>query len=140
MLYKIKPLLILLIIMSIFLIVSCDKKNPVSNNYFNYEALYNTWQYSKSNNDTLIFVPEGYEQPSILPVQAFTFYRDNKFVEYSFGPADAPIEFTGIWEFSNKNHILINFDDGNQPYKPNDYEIEIIELKENMLKIIRTIL
>jgi len=137
--YKFKYLLILLVVKSLFLIASCDNKKLVHNNDYNYEALYKTWQYSESNNDTFVFVPEGYELPSVLPAKAFTFYKDNKFVEYSFGPADVPIEFTGIWELSNKNNVLINFDDS-QSNRPNNYEIEIIELKENMLKIIKTIL
>ena len=139
MLYEFKYLLILLAIMYMVLIVGCGSKNIIQSNDYNYEALYNTWHYSEINNDTLIFKPEGYELPPILPSRAFTFYKDNKFVEYGFGPADGIIEFTGIWELINKNHILINFNTS-QPNQPNNYEIEIIVLEENMLKIIKTVL
>ena len=125
-----------LVVLSLLLIVNCDNNELVHNNDYNDEALYNTWQFSKSNSDTLIFVPEGYEQASILPAITFTFYKDNKFIENSFDPADAPIQFTGIWKLINNNHILISFDE-NQANRPQNYEIEIIELKEHILRVIK---
>ena len=73
--YKFKYLIILLAIMYMVLIVGCGNKNIIQSNDYNYEALYNTWHYSEINNDTLVFRPEGYELPPILPSWAFTFYK-----------------------------------------------------------------
>lgn len=133
-----KSLILLISFISLVITVSCEKETTSIDTSFDYDLLYKTWHITATEDDITILMPFDAQQP--LPrfqlYILFTFYENKTMYQYDFGPADQPLQFSGTWSIIEKDRITITFDK-DQPNPPDDYEIEIIQLKEDILKIKR---
>ncbi len=83
-----------------------------------------------------VYRTEEYNFPiSRGPREAFRMEKDGSFI-LRIAPADAPVEIKGVWKASGKKQASISLEKNSYIGKT-DYIYQLIELKDNMLKIKR---
>jgi hypothetical protein len=136
MLIRIKGIILVFSLFSLFLSTGCTKDTSPTGSRFDSDLLYRTWNITDSYDDVIVLWPYDLDQPlPRFPLhRLYTFNEDHTMIQYGFGPAYEPLQFSGVWSFTGNNRIAITFDK-DQSSHPEDYEIEILLLEENQLKI-----
>ncbi|MDO8548800.1 MAG: hypothetical protein Q7S39_01430 [Ignavibacteria bacterium] len=121
-----------------FILISCNEKsNPIASNV-DFSYLYVNWvhAYEEENiNDSIkIFRPNDYKTfPPSRYREMLSFKQDSSCVYLVLAPNDAHYFQNGRWSLINKEKNIIKIlDSSNTVYK----KFQIIELKQNILKII----
>ena len=99
------------------------------------QLLQKTWLHSHEDDqgDIRTYRPNTYDFPPSRGRTGFTFEKDGTYKQYDIAPTDGLEEHTGRWEAKDDDKIKIMFNQKDQQ----PYEIEIISVEPNMLKIKR---
>ena len=99
------------------------------------QLLQKTWLHSHEDdqNDIRVYRPNTYDFPPSRGRTGFTFEKDGTYKQYDIAPTDGLEEHSGKWVAGKDEKIKIMFDKKDME----NYEIEIISVEPNLLKIKR---
>ena len=99
------------------------------------QLLQKTWLHSHEDDqgDIIVYRPNTYDFPPSRGRTGFTIEKDGTFKQYDIAPTDGLEEHTGKWEARDDDKIRIMFNEKSRE----SYEIEVISVEPNMLKIKR---
>ncbi|MHA6249691.1 hypothetical protein ACXYMU_17240 [Pontibacter sp. CAU 1760] len=116
----------------VLLAATCHKKDKLA------EALVNkTWLHSfeEDEGDTIVYRPNTYNFPPSRGRTGFTLESGGTIKRYEIAPMDGLEEQTGEWEQLDKDLVQVRMQP--ESYPPQSYEVQIISLKDGVLKIRR---
>lgn len=96
-----------------------------------------TWLHSfeEDAGDTLVYRPNTYEFPPSRGRTGFTLESGGVIKRYEIAPTDGLEEKLGEWEQKDKRSVQVRMSPDSSP--PQQYEVQIISLEDDVLKIRR---
>ncbi|MEJ8802859.1 hypothetical protein [Pontibacter sp. H249] len=97
-----------------------------------------TWlhSYEEDEGDITVYRPNTYDFPPSRGRTGFAVEEDGVLKQYEIAPTDGLEEHVGKWKKEDKNKLRISFESNGQPEQ--DYLIEVVSLKDDVLKIRKT--
>lgn len=121
-------MLLPLLLVAVMAATACNssKKMPSAD-------IYQHWKHAHEQDETgaRIFRPATFAFPPSRGREAFEIQKDGTFIRYAIGANDVPVKMMGKWKMKKRNLMQVTLDDPS--VKP--YTIEILELKNDLLKI-----
>ena len=116
----------------VLLAATCRKSDKLAA-----ELVDKTWLHSfeEDAGDTIVFRPNTFEFPPSRGRTGFTLESGGVIKRYEIAPTDGLEEHIGEWEQVDKHRVKIKMKPESSP--PQSYEVEIVSLDENVLKIVR---
>ena len=116
----------------VLLAATCRKSDKLAA-----ELVDKTWLHSfeEDTGDTIVFRPNTFEFPPSRGRTGFTLESGGVIKRYEIAPTDGLEEHIGEWEQVDKYRVKIKMKPESSP--PQSYEVEIVYLDENVLKIVR---
>jgi hypothetical protein len=99
------------------------------------ELLGQTWlhSYEEDQDDVLVYRPNTYDFPPSRGRTGFILEREGVAKQYVIAPTDGLEEQIGIWEFRDKNMVLVHIQGNGHPEQR--YTMQVVSLKDNVLKV-----
>jgi hypothetical protein len=96
-----------------------------------------TWlhSYEEDAGDTIVFRPNTYDFPPSRGRTGFMLEAGGVIKRYEIAPTDGLEEQLGEWEQVDKRRVQIRMKPESNP--PHNYEVEILSLEDEVLKIMR---
>lgn len=96
-----------------------------------------TWlhSYEEDSGDTVVFRPNTFDFPPSRGRTGFTLESGGVIKRYEIAPTDGLEEQVGEWEQIDKQRVQIRMQPESSP--PQNYEVEILLLEDDVLKIKR---
>jgi hypothetical protein len=116
----------------VFLASTCKKQTLES------ELTGKTWlhSYEEDEEDVLAYRPNSFDFPPSRGRTGFLLEKNGVIKQYDIAPTDGLEEHIGQWEIINKDNVKVNIKGNGQPEQ--QYTIEIVSFKDNLLKLKRT--
>lgn len=97
--------------------------------------IFKSWinSYEESEQDLIVYRPEGFEFPPARFREKLNFQENGKFILTVPGTNDVPEEIQGTWKSSVKDKILVQFPNS----KIEGFILDIILIEEEILQVRR---
>ena len=94
-----------------------------------------TWlhSYEEDEDNIQVYRPNTYDFPPSRGRTGFALEREGVAKQYVIAPADGLEEHLGLWEYKDKNTVLVHIQGNGHPEQR--YTMEVVSLKENVLKV-----
>lgn len=123
----------LLCLLCLLLLANTCKKETLET-----ELMGTTWlhSYEEDEGEVLVYRPNSYDFPPSRGRTGFELEKGGVLKQYDIAPTDGLEEHIGEWEKVDKDKVQVKIKGNGQPSQ--NYIIEIVSLKDNILKLKRT--
>ncbi|TGD79046.1 hypothetical protein [Hymenobacter wooponensis] len=123
----------LLACLSVLLLAATCK--PDANTAVKMQQLERTWLHAHEEDqaDVRVYRPNTYAFPPSRGRTGFSFDHNGLFTQFDIAPTDGIEGRKGRWTAENDHTLRISLDDKKDP----DYQLEIVSLENNVLKVRR---
>lgn len=97
------------------------------------QELLREWKVSneEGSGEILVLRPAGFDFPPSRLREEFIFHQDNTLTYKTLDAVDLPLTKKGRWEWADDNILKLIIDEGTTQFW------EIVELKENKMKVVK---
>ncbi|UYZ59127.1 hypothetical protein [Hymenobacter latericus] len=125
----------LLLSLCVLLLSSTCRNDSAGAAELKLKMLYRTWLHAheEDQGDVRVYRPNTYNFPPSRGRTGFAFEQNGLFTQYDIAPTDGIEGRKGTWTPVNDNTLRISLEDKKDP----DYELEIVSLENEVLKVRR---